>query len=496
MAGSLVTSALVAGLPRPVGLIGYGVEGRETLRWLAAHGLREALLFDRAVGAGPPPELVAELPPLERVAWYGERDFMAHLPRCGTVVRSPGVRPDQPWLAAARAAGARITSATSLFLAACPGPVAGVTGTLGKGTASTLIAEALRASGMACRLGGNIGTNPLAFLDELDPGTAVVLELSSFQLMDLAPQPRPRVAVVLRTTSEHQDWHTDVHEYRAAKRGLLATPGEAQTVIYCADAEGTQEVVGERRHAEAGAADGWTYSLAGPVREGIGREGSRLVRFRHGRATPLDGLERLAMPGRFNLENAAAAYLAAEALGEALAEPGQPGFDAGRAIAAIAAFPGLPHRLERVGTLGAVTCYNDSYGTRPDATLGAVNSFDQPLALILGGSEKHADFAPLAEALCRHRSLRRVVLIGQTAERIAGEIGRAEAHLGQGPVRLRAGSLEEALGLALAALPAGGVLLFSPACASFDMFPNYKVRGETFRRLVQQREQWRKTAGE
>jgi UDP-N-acetylmuramoylalanine--D-glutamate ligase len=279
------------------------------------------------------------------------------------------------------------------------------------------------------------------------------------------------VAVVLRTSSEHLDWHRDAAEYRAAKRGLLAPAGVRQQVIYCADSEGAREVVADR---PAGA---WAVSRAGPVPDGVGVAEGRVQRFRAGVGTPLPGLERLTLAGPFNLENAAAAWLAAEALG---AEPAP-------ALAAIAAFPGLPHRLERVGEVGGVACYNDSYATRPDATLGALSAFAEPLALILGGSEKHADFAPLAEALCAHPALRRVALIGATAERIAAEVQAAARRLGTPPPGVqRADSLPQAFALALAALPAGGVLLFSPACASFDMFPNYKVRGECFQALVRQ----------
>jgi UDP-N-acetylmuramoylalanine--D-glutamate ligase len=227
-------------------------------------------------------------------------------------------------------------------------------------------------------------------------------------------------------------------------------------------------------------------SLQSAVDDGVGMIDGRLQRFRGGEAQPLPQLDELAMPGRFNRENAAAAWLAAEALlavPEGAVSQGpepQPG------LGAIAAFPGLPHRLERVGGAGGVTCYNDSYATRPDATLAALMEFEQPLALIMGGSEKFADFGALCEQVCRHGSLQRVALIGATAERLMGELQAAAARLGQGlPPVIRCGSLEEAFKSALEALNGAGVLLFSPGCASFDMFPNYKVRGERFRALVE-----------
>jgi UDP-N-acetylmuramoylalanine--D-glutamate ligase len=455
---------VVQGLPPPVAIVGYGVEGRGTLAFLRSQGVEELAVFDRALDAA-----AAAAPELAGLPVHGAGDWGAALAACGSVVRSPGVRPDHPGLAAARAVGARITSATELFLAACPGPVAGVTGTLGKGTTVSLLEAALNAGGVAARAAGNIGLNPLELLPALDARTVTVLELSSFQLMGLAGR-KPDVAVVLRTTSEHLDWHRDVAEYRAAKRGLLAPSAAGQCVVFCADSAGACEVVG------AALPGALAVSRRGPVGEGIGVGDGHVLRFGVGRTARLEPLERLALPGAFNLENAAAALLAAEALGAAVA----------RAAEAIAAFTSLPHRLQRVAEAGGVTFYDDSYATRPDATLGALGAFPAaPLALIAGGSEKHADFAPLAEALCAHPTLARLVLIGSTAPRIAGEVQAAAARLGRpAPSTVRAESLEGAFSEARAALPQGGVLLFSPACASFDMFPNYKVRGERFTALA------------
>ncbi|MCH9044775.1 MAG: UDP-N-acetylmuramoyl-L-alanine--D-glutamate ligase [SAR324 cluster bacterium] len=457
---------LAARLARPVALVGFGVEGRDTLSFLLRHGVSDLAVYDRAWGADDHPRDAA----FDGVRFHGDGDWGPQLARSGTVVRSPGVRPDHPALHAARQAGARITSATALFLQACPGPVVGVTGTLGKGTTVSLIEAALIRAGVPCRSGGNIGLNPLSFVDGLTPRQVTVLELSSFQLMDLQGR-KPEVAVVLRTSSEHLDWHRGEAEYLMAKRGLLAPRGVKQQVIYCADSDGSRELV--QGHLEAALA----VSRLGPVRDGIGVEGGRVLRYRRGRGAPLTQLEQLALPGHFNLENAAAAFLATEALGAA----------DGASLAAIAAFRGLPHRLEPVGTVRGVVCYNDSYATRPEATQGAISAFDQALALILGGSEKHADFAPLAEALCLHPSLRSIVLIGATALRLERELAAAAARLGcRRPATNHADSLPAAFAAALEGVAGGGVLLFSPACASFDMFPNYRVRGERFKALVEQ----------
>ena len=168
------------------------------------------------------------------------------------------------------------------------------------------------------------------------------------------------------------------------------------------------------------------------------------------------------------------------------------GADIAAAHKAIAGFSGLPHRLEKAGTVRSITCYNDSYATRPDATLGAISAFDQPLALILGGSEKHADFGELARQLCLHPTLCRIVLIGTTANRIAAEVEHTAGELNRpAPPLMKADSLENAFALGLEALeqketPGEKVLLFSPACASFDMFNNYEHRGEVFMQTVRE----------
>lgn len=457
-------------LPRPIALVGYGVEGRETLRYLLAHGVSDVTVFDRSLDPATPPSPSDGMD----ATFVSAGDWSGALRNMGTVVRSPGVRPDHPALEAARNAETRITSATALFLEACPGPVIGVTGTLGKGTTVSLIEAALNAEGIPCRVGGNIGTNPLAFLADLDRKTVSVLELSSFQLMGLEGT-KPHVAVLLRTGEEHLDWHHDLVEYHRAKQGVLASAGSGQRVIYCADSEGSRIVAGKR------AEGAWVFSRLGPVQEGIGIESGRVARFRAGTPSPLPSLDRLTLPGPFNLENVAAAALSVEAISQGGLRG--PGFKAG--LEALASFAGLPHRLEAVGSMGGISCFNDSYATRPDATIGAISSFDEPLSLILGGSEKHADFTILCDHLCRHPSLRRIVLIGATAERLEQALGESGMKLGGPPEIVRADSLPSAFAAARSALTEGGVLLFSPACASFDMFPNYKVRGERFVTLVQ-----------
>jgi UDP-N-acetylmuramoylalanine--D-glutamate ligase len=443
----------------PVAVLGVGVEGRASIDFLLRHGVTDISARDRQVVEGLP----------GGVGTVFGQGYDQGLDRFATVFRSPGIRPDHPELLRAAAGGARVTSALSCFMERCPArAVIGVTGTVGKGTAASLTAAALEAAGVKAHLGGNIGKSPLEFVDEVGPGDLVVLEISSFQAMDISTP--PKVGVILKTTSEHLDWHVDVTEYRRAKANLIAGQGESDTVVLNADSPGSVEI------ASASAAEPLAYSLEGPVDSGLFLVDGDLVLRRHGRESrlPID-IRNVRLPGRFNLENVAAALLAAIAVGA----------DIDPICRAAEGFAGLPHRLELVTARDGVRFINDSYATRPEATLAALSAVErEPLALILGGSEKHADFAELVARLLEHRSLVYVGLIGATAERLAHAIAGAGSPSFAFAVH---DGLEPAFESAVSALGNTGTVLLSPACASFGLFPNYKVRGERFRVLARGR---------
>lgn len=442
-------------ITEPVGVLGVGVEGRSTIHYLRKKGIRDITALDRNPVDGLPPEV--------KTVFGEEHEHLAG--RYATIFRSPGIRPDRPALVAAREAGSLVTSATSYFLHHSSAPVVGVTGTLGKGTASSLIAGMLQSSGFTVHLGGNIGTSPLDFLDDVAPSHRVVLEISSFQAMDLSSS--PHVAVVLKTTSEHLDWHRNIEEYHRAKSGLIAHQNPNDIMIYHQDSPGAVTVAASKATAR------YAYSAFEPVENGIGIEGDQFYWSTNGerRRLPL-GASDVLLPGRFNLENVAAALLAATVSGASEEN----------ACDTAKKFEGLPHRLEHVTTKNGIRYFNDSYATRPDAALGAIGCFHQtPLALILGGSEKLADFRPLASALHAHPTLAHVALIGETAARLEEAIHQT----GDPRFRLtRHAQLEAAVQTCTAAVPPGGAVLLSPACASFGLFPNYKVRGERFRETV------------
>lgn len=444
--------------PEPVAVLGVGVEGMATLSYLRSRGYRDILALDRNPLSGLPQGVRSVTGP----------SYLEGLAEAATIFRSPGIRPDIAPLRAARARGARITSAMNEFLALCPAKVVGVTGTVGKGTVSTLLAQMLAASGVTTHLAGNIGTSPLGLLEVVATTDVVVLEISSFQAMDL--ERSPQVCLVLKTTSEHLDWHTSLEEYREAKAGLVRHQRPQDAIIYCADAPGSLAIA-----QRSPAMSRFAYSLGAPMTCGASAEQDEFVLYQKGarQVLPL-APSRLRMAGKFNRENVLAALLGARSAGAQLRS----------ALEVAADFEGLPHRLEPAARSRFVRFFNDSYATRPEATMGALDCFDsEPLALILGGSEKHADFGLLAQAVAARSNLVHVALIGQTAPRLAAALAAA-CPVPTFEIVFYDG-LEPAMEACSAAVSAkGGVVLMSPACASFGLFPNYKVRGETFRAIA------------
>jgi UDP-N-acetylmuramoylalanine--D-glutamate ligase len=450
----------------PIGVVGYGVEGRSTCAWLLARGFRDITVFDRKAPEGLDDRVHYAAP-----APGGS--YLAGLGNMRTVFRSAGVRADQGELAAFAAAGGTLTSQVGLaFALAGRDRIIGVTGTVGKGTCCSILHAMLTEAGIPVRLGGNIGVPALDLTEGLGEGEWLLLELSSFQLSALPVS--PKVAVVLRTTSEHLDWHPTRDEYWLHKGNLAKNQGPGDLLVHCADAPGSAFIAG------LGGARRISYGPGAEDRE-VGAEdrevgaaqdiviaGGRLEWVTRGFTL---SLAETRLKGAFNLENLAAAAAVALELGA----------DPDKVKAAAARFEGLEHRLEFVREHRGIAWYNDSYATRPEASIGAVKALaDAPLGLVLGGSEKHADFSELAAAVAAAPQVKAVALIGQTADRLRTDLLAA----GVAPALLRpCATLEEAVQFLAESVGRGAVAL-SPACASFGLFENYKERGKAFKRLV------------
>lgn len=429
-------------------IVGLGRTGLSAARYLRAQGWRLAVTDTRA----QPPEL-AGLAALDATIplRLGELDA-ALLDEALCVVASPGVPLSSPFFEAARSRGLEIVGDIELFARAADAPVAGITGTNGKSTVTTLLARMAQRAGLSVRVGGNLGEPAL---DLLKPGTALyVLELSSFQL-ETTTQLACRAATVLNVSADHLDRYASIGEYAAAKARIFA---RCDTAVVNLDDPLVMAMPRAARRTlsfSLRAAVGADYAVA------MHAGGWWLTRA----TVPLLPVSRLRIKGLHNAANA----LAALALGEALELPLEP------MLKELEEFPGLPHRSQWVAEVRGVTYVNDSKGTNVGATLAAVGGMAGPLVMIAGGDGKNQDFAPLATAF--RGKVRHTVLIGRDAPLLA----RALA----GVCTLETvTTLPEAVRAAARAARPGDTVLLSPACASLDMFRDYTQRGAVFAQAV------------
>ena len=441
-------------LVAPVGVLGFGVEGQSTFNYLIRSGIKDIVVMDKN------PVNLPDVPAGVNVKTFSGDNYMDGLKDCVTVVRSAGVYPMSQDLFKFQMNGGLMTSQIQLFLEQTNSKkTIGVTGTLGKGSTVSMISHILTKCGVNNEIGGNFGVPALDLLETETPDRVSILELSSFQLMTLSVS--PDVGVVLRVSTEHLDWHKTVEEYRDAKANLVRWQKRNGTCVYLKEAEPTVKIAGE-----SPAATKYAVSYA----NGTGN-GDAVI---DGATLAIDGeklfLSDCKVRGIYQLENMAAATLAVKAIGIKVAD----------AFEALKSYETLPFRMEFKGEKNGIDFYNDSYATRPDATIAATASMKRPFALILGGSEKNADFTELSQILVKERpNLKRVALIGATAERMLESLMQAGLQV---PAKIFP-SLEEAFADSLA-IGEGGTVIMSPACASFGLFKNYKVRGQVFDKLV------------
>lgn len=435
---------------RHVVVVGLGRTGFSCARFLAAHGERVVVTDSRST----PPEL-GRLQALDagievRVGGFDER----LLEDARQVVISPGVSLDEPFMRHAAERGLEIVGDIELFARAVKGPVVGVTGTNGKSTVTTLIAEMAQADGRRVSAGGNLGEPALDLLAG-DTRELYVLELSSYQL-ETTRSLTLRAATILNVTPDHLDRYAHVAAYAAAKARILERCDVA--VLNADDAL----VMGLRRPGQrtltfslepSRAADfGITLAAANEVT--LTRRGERLIAARD-----------LRISGLHSVANA----LAALAVGEAI------GLSDRAMLSALRAFPGLAHRTQWIADVDDVRYVDDSKGTNVGATLAAVAGFPGPLVVIAGGDGKNQDFTPLAAAF--RGKVRHAVLIGRDAQAVAAALkGACEVTF--------ADSMEAAVRGSRAVARRGDTVLLSPACASLDMFRDYKHRGEVFAAAV------------
>lgn len=442
-----------------IAVYGYGVEGIATTKFLHTHGGNITIFDNRPKSDFPAGEIT--LLGRDGIQWeFGsDPDFSGF----DAVIRSPGIMPNCKPLIAAQQKGIPITTATQLFLDFCPVPVIGVTGTKGKGTTSSLISEMLTTSERHVYLGGNIGVPTLSFLDDIKTGDWVVLELSSFQLMDL--ESSPHIAVVLMVTVEHQDYHASPEEYVAAKSRLVQFQQASDYTV-----SNTDYINSDAIGAQAPSLR-YAISITKAVSKGCYVQNGVLVFADGNTKENLIPVREIFIPGKHNWENAAAAACAAKLAGVSSEKIRQ----------VLRTFKGLSHRLEYVKTICGVRYFDDSFSTTPETAMAALAAFQEPKILILGGSSKNSDFAELGRHLAASTSLRAIIGIGKEWTRIKASIPNGATSFA---VIEHCRTMSEIVQAAKKVARSGDVVVLSPACASFDMFKNYKDRGDQFKQQV------------
>jgi len=420
-----------------IAIAGYGTEGAANYRYFSRDPSNELTIVDEKPGAELPEGVKTLLGPgvFERLD-----DF-------DLVLRSPGIAPRKI------TTDGKIWSATNEFFVKCPSPIIGVTGSKGKGTTSSLIASILEKAGKTVWLVGNIGRAALDVLDQIQPSDIVVYELSSFQLWDL--ERSPQTAVVLYIEQEHLDVHKDMAEYVQAKAQIAVHQHETDIVVYNKD----------NQYATSIAMGSPAQKVAYPDEEvAHTKENS----FYYGEQK-ICSVDVLRIKGVHNQQNALAAI---DAVCQYVTDPHV--IEEG-----LHAFTGLPHRLEFVATKNDVDYYDDSIATTPSSAVAALNAFDQPAVIIVGGSSKGSDFSVLADALKTKQA--KALFIGTEAKNIeaaAKNVGFSDYEVYEDY------TMPELVQRASELAAAGGVVLLSPAAASFDHFKNYADRGDQFKQAV------------
>ena len=368
--------------------------------------------------------------------------------------RTPGMHPNLPAIRAIRERGAAVTSEMEVFFAVCPCHLIAVTGSDGKTTTTTLVSEMLKAAGKTVWLGGNIGTPLLPLARQMQPEDFAVVELSSFQLMDMTRSPER--AVVTNLAPNHLDIHKDMEEYVDAKKNIFRFQKEHDLLVVNHDNAITDPFVG----------NGITRKFSRQGKAHVCLDGDMIIR---GGEVVLN-VQDILLPGVHNIEN----YMAAIAVLEGLVPD--------EAIRHVAQnFGGVEHRIELVRIKDGVRFYNDSIASSPSRTIAGLCSFKEKVILIAGGYDKHIPYDVLGPEICRH--VKKLFLCGATAPQIRSAV---EACEGEKPEMVDCGKFENAVRAAAAAAENGDIVLMSPASASFDEFKNFMVRGNFFKQIVKE----------
>ena len=445
---------------RKVAVIGLGISNIPLLDYL--HSVQaDVWIFDSRTIEQIPKEVMDKVTKYTFEFSLGE-NYLSKLLGFDIIFRSPSCMPTIPELVEERKRGAIITTEIEMLMEMAPCKVIGITGSDGKTTTTTLIYEILKKGGYNCYLGGNIGIPLFTKLAEIVPEDIIVLELSSFQLMEMNVS--PDIAVITNISPNHLNIHKSYEEYIEAKKNIFKFQDENGILVLNYDNDITKQCIEEANGKVVYFSSKEKLDNGIIVDDVVIKECVNKLR-RH-----IINTDNIILRGMHNYENITAAIAATNTL-----------VDYEVITDVISSFRGVEHRLEFVREINGVKWYNDSIGTSPTRTIAGINSFEN-IVLIAGGYDKHLDYKPIAKPIVE--KVTSLILIGQTAEKIRDSVKKELEVQNKDMDIYMCNTLEETIAVANSIAKKGQVVLFSPASASFDMFKNFEERGNKFKQLV------------
>lgn len=445
--------------PKKVFVVGIGVSNTPLIKLLLKKGVPVTVCDQKdAVALGPVCDEIR--------SWGAKLLIGPDYPDtfdADVVIRAPGVYFDLPALAAVRKRGAAVTSEMELFFDYCPCPIYAVTGSDGKTTTTSIIAECLTRQGKLVHLGGNIGRCLFDQIEEMSHNDVAVVELSSFQLISMRKS--PDVAVVTNVSPNHLDIHKDMNEYITAKKNIFLHQNAFGRCVLNAENEITRSFAAETRGQTV------FFSSQNRIENGVYLKDGKLVRAANGAEEEIMAADEILLPGAHNAENYMAAFAAVWGA-----------VDPKIMVETAKTFIGVEHREEFVRELDGVRYYNDSIATTPTRTIAALNALKKNIILIGGGYDKKIPFEPLGKPVVD--TCKAVILFGDTAIKMGDAIKSTPGYNAEKVPIFYVGNMFEAVNKARTLAVNGDFVTLSPACASFDRYPNFEARGEEYKTLV------------
>lgn len=449
---------------KKVAIIGLGVSNIPLLDYF--HDLQcKVSVFDKREESKLDKKAVEKVKNYQFELYCGPNS-MQHLKNFNIIFRSPSCRPDTPEIVEEVENGAILTSEIEMLMQTCPGKIIGITGSDGKTTTTNLIYCILKEKGYRCYLGGNIGIPLFTKVREMTPDDIVVLELSSFQLMDM--QISPHISVITNISPNHLDIHKSYEEYIDAKKNIFKYQTQNDILVTNHDNEITKDFKSKGKTIY--------FSRKEKLENGVICDNGIVKSCENGVRRHIFNTKDTLLRGVHNHENICTAIAATSSLVEPEIQ-----------VEAIKKFKGVEHRIEFVREIEGTKWYNDSIASSPTRTIAGLNSFSEKIVLIAGGYDKHLDYTPIAKPIVENVS--KLILLGATAQKIEDAV-KKELNIQKKQMPIyHCSNLKETVEKAYEIAIPEEIVLFSPASASFDMFKNFEERGNLFKEIVKEIEE-------